>query len=203
MSKVTSFIITLILATGVENCIADESVGEARNIAQTVCAACHGLDGNSALSMNPIIAGQHTSYIYKQLNNFKSGKRQNAVMAGIAGILTDEDMTILSKYFSQFKSNVIGTNDLELAEKGEKIYRAGIKSKGVPSCSGCHLPNGAGIPGLYPRLAGQYSEYTANQLRYFKNGTRKNDSAAIMRTLASRLSENEIKALAEYISALY
>ena len=203
MSKLSNIIIAVILTTGIKICWADDTMGKAKNIAQNVCAACHGLDGNSPLSLNPIIAGQHTSYIYKQLKNFKTGKRENAIMTGIAGMLTDADMKTLSSYFSKFESTTIGVSDLDLAKKGEKIYRAGIKEKGVPSCSGCHLPNGVGVPGLYPRLAGQYPEYTANQLKYFKEGVRKNDSAAMMRTLASRLSETEIQALAEYISGLY
>ncbi len=202
MSKVTVVIITLMLAIVGSFCKAENLSENTESLAKTVCGACHGSDGNSALSMNPIIAQQHSDYIYKQLMNFQSGKRQNAIMMGIASGLSEKNISELSIYFSAFKAKTVGVQNISLAEVGEKIYRVGIRDRKIPACGSCHLPNGAGIPGQFPRLAGQYSQYTANQLNYFKSGARKNDKGAVMRTIASRMTEKEIGAVAEYISGL-
>ena len=183
-------------------CSAENHNLEIEALATTVCAACHGKDGNSPIAINPIIAQQHEGNILKQLKNFKSGDRQNALMLGIASSLTDDDMAKLALYFSKFKAKTIGAKNSTLAKLGEKIYRAGIEEKNVPACGSCHLPNGAGIPGQIPRLAGQYSQYTTSQLENFKTGLRKNDVNSVMRTIASRLTKEEITSVAEFISGL-
>ena len=175
---------------------------KAESTAQTICSACHGVDGNSLLPVNPIIAGQHEDYIYRQLKMFKSGARKNTRMLGIANTLSDDDMVQLSKYFAGFKSKTVGTSDRELATEGEKIYRSGILEKGVAACSACHLPTGSGIPGKYPRIAGQHPEYTVNQLTHFKEGRRRGSSAGIMRSIAGKLSKKQMLALAEYLAGL-
>jgi len=180
----------------------DPSENNTEKLAKTVCAACHGQDGNSPMAMNPIIAQQHDDYLYKQLKNFKSGERQNAIMKGISLGLTDEDMQELSKYFSKFPAKTIGASDLEVAKSGEKIYRAGIKDRRVPACGSCHLPTGVGIPGQVPRVAGQYSAYTVKQLQHFKSGERNNDNGAVMRMIANRMTEEEIASVAEFIAGL-
>ena len=168
-----------------------------------VCAACHGGDGNSAIAINPSLAGQHSQYITKQLMNFKSGERNNAVMKGmVATLATDDDMKNVAAYFAAQKPRPGVARDQALVNAGRKIYRGGDGATGVPACMACHSPSGAGIPAQYPRLAGQMKEYTLAQLKAFKAGERANDSAAMMRTIASKLSDKQMDALAEYVSGL-
>ena len=171
--------------------------------AAMVCAACHGGDGNSAIAINPSLAGQHSQYITKQLMNFKSGERNNAVMKGmVATLATDDDMKNVAAYFAAQKPRPGVARDQALVDAGRKIYRGGDGATGVPACMACHSPSGAGIPAQYPRLAGQMKEYTLAQLKAFKAGERANDSAAMMRTIASKLSDKQMDALAEYVSGL-
>ena len=171
--------------------------------AAMVCAACHGGDGNSAIAINPSLAGQHSQYITKQLMNFKSGERNNAVMKGmVATLATDDDMKNVAAYFAAQKPRPGVARDQALVNAGRKIYRGGDGATGVPACMACHSPSGAGIPAQYPRLAGQMKEYTLAQLKAFKAGERANDSAAMMRTIASKLSDKQMDALAEYVSGL-
>ena len=171
--------------------------------AAMVCAACHGGDGNSAIAINPSLAGQHPQYITKQLLNFKSGERNNAVMKGmVATLATDDDMKNVAAYFAAQKPRPGIARDQALVDEGRKIYRGGDGATGVPACMACHSPSGAGIPAQYPRLAGQMKEYTLAQLKAFKAGERANDSAAMMRTIASKLSDKQMDALAEYVSGL-
>ena len=171
--------------------------------AAMLCAACHGGDGNSAIAINPSLAGQHSQYITKQLMNFKSGERNNAVMKGmVATLATDDDMKNVAAYFAAQKPRPGVARDQVLVDAGRKIYRGGDGATGVPACMACHSPSGAGIPAQYPRLAGQMKEYTLAQLKAFKAGERANDSAAMMRTIASKLSDKQMDALAEYVSGL-
>ena len=171
--------------------------------AAMVCAACHGGDGNSAIAINPSLAGQHPQYITKQLMNFKSGERNNAIMKGmIATLATDDDMKNVAAYFAAQKPRPGIARDQALVDEGRKIYRGGDGATGVPACMACHSPSGAGIPAQYPRLAGQMKEYTLAQLKAFRAGERANDSAAMMRTIASKLSDKQMDALAEYVSGL-
>lgn len=181
--------------------------GKAQGIAAQVCAACHGADGNSIAPANPKIAGQFPEYLDKQLRDFKAqgGKkaaRQSAVMAGMVANLSDADMKGLASYYSQQKLKPAAAADKELAALGQKIWRGGNAASGVPACAGCHGPAGAGLPGQYPRLAGQYSEYVAAQLKLFKEGGRANDPNGAMRGVAAKLSEREIRAVAEYAAGL-
>lgn len=178
----------------------DASKGAAT--ATTVCAACHGADGNSAVSMYPKLAGQHAEYISKQLKNFKAGERKNAIMGGMVANLSPEDMDNLGAYFAgqapkngTAKSNGVGSI-------GEKIYKGGIPGVGVPACASCHGPNGAGIPSQFPRLAGQHADYTVNQMKTWRSGERANDPAKMMRMVAAKLSDADIEALADYIQGL-
>ena len=171
--------------------------------AAMLCAACHGGDGNSAIAINPSLAGQHSQYITKQLMNFKSGERNNAVMKGmVATLATDDDMKNVAAYFAAQKPRPGVARDQALVDAGRKIYRGGDGATGVPACMACHSPSGSGIPAQYPRLAGQMKEYTLSQLKAFRAGERANDSAAMMRTIASKLSDKQMDALAEYVSGL-
>lgn len=176
-------------------------------IAETVCVACHGADGNSAASANPNLAGQVPEYIYKQLKNFKSvdGKpavRNNAIMGGMAAGLSDEDMKNVAAWFASQKQKPAAATDQTQIALGQKVWRQGDFKKGVPACAGCHGPAGAGLPAQYPRLAGQFPEYTDAQLKTFRSGERANDPENMMRTIAAKLSDVEIKAVAEYIAGL-
>ena len=174
----------------------------ADQIVSKVCSACHASDGNSATPANPILAGQHAEYIAKQLANFKSGERKNPVMLGMSSTLSPDDMKKLGEYFQQQKAKPRTAKDPELVKVGQQIYRGGVMAKGIAACTSCHGPSGAGIPAQYPRIAGQHAEYTTSQLVSFRSGERANDPNKMMRTIASKLSDNEIKAVAEYISGL-
>jgi cytochrome c553 len=180
---------------------------KAQQIVTQVCAACHGADGNSAISANPSLAGQHPEYTLKQLLNFKSqdgkpAERGNAVMAGMVASLSADDMSNLAAYFAGQKPKSRAARDPELVKLGQAIYRGGILDKGVAACASCHSPNGAGIPAQFPRLAGQHAEYTATQLKAFRGGERANDPNRMMRGVAVKLSDREISAVAEYIAGL-
>jgi len=174
----------------------------AEQIVAKVCSACHTSDGNSVTPANPILAAQHAEYIAKQLANFKSGERKNPVMLGMASTLAPEDMKNLGEYFQQQKAKPRSAKDPELVKAGQQIYRGGIMAKGIAACTSCHGPNGGGIPAQYPRIAGQHAEYTTAQLVLFRSGERANDPNKMMRTVAAKLSDAEIKAVAEYIAGL-
>lgn len=179
----------------------------AQQIITQLCAACHAVDGNSNQVANPVIAGQHAEYTLKQLINFKPqrdkpAERQSAVMAGMVANLSEEDMRDLAFYFATQKPKPRAARDPELAKLGQAIYRGGIRSKNVAACNSCHGPSGAGMPAQFPRLAGQFAEYTAAQLKAFRSSERANDPNRMMRAIAERLSDNEIAAVAEYIAGL-
>ncbi len=178
---------------------ADIEAGKAKS---AVCAACHGADGNSANGAWPSLAGQHASYIYKQLNDYKAGRRVNASMTGMVALLNDEDMKNLAAYYESQKPKPVAF-DAELIEAGESIYRGGIVETRVAACMGCHSPNGRGNgPAGWPSLAGQHPEYIVQQLQYFKQEVRANDSGRMMRNSAARMSDQEMKAVAAYIAGM-
>ena len=167
---------------------------------QTVCAACHGADGNSAIVLNPKLAGQHPEYLLKQLVNFKEGKRANAVMAGMVANLTPDDMKGLAAYFAGQKLTLAKAKSNGAGSLGEKIYRGGIAATNVPACASCHGANGAGIPKQFPRLAGQHADYTLAQLRAFRLGERAN--APMMMTIAAKMTDAEMQAVSDYMQGL-
>jgi cytochrome c553 len=165
-----------------------------------VCAACHGADGNSGTPVNPKLAQQHPEYLVKQLQEFKSGKRNNAVMKGFASALSDEDMRNISYWAAAKKAKTGFAKDKELVALGEKIYRGGVSDRQIPACASCHSPTGAGIPAQYPRLGGQHADYTIAQLTGFRDGTRKNNLQ--MMQVSAKLNDREIKAVSDYIAGL-
>ena len=173
-----------------------------KKIINNLCIACHAIDGNSVVSVNPKLAGQHAAYITKQLNNFKSGLRENVVMAGMVANLTEEDMINLGHYFSEQNILLSSAKENGVGSLGENIFRAGIKNKGVAACASCHGPSGHGIPDKYPRLNAQHSEYTLAQLNSFRLELRKNDPDGVMRTIAQKLTEQEMRSVADYIQGL-
>jgi cytochrome c553 len=168
--------------------------------ATQVCAACHTFDGSRGAPANPIIAGQHADYLAKQLHEFKSGKRKNAIMSGMAAPLTDDDIRNVAAFYASKEAKKGSSKDRDLVLLGEKIYRGGIAAKQVPACAACHSPNGAGIPAQYPALSGQHADYTTAQLNAFRAGTRTN--SAQMTAIAARMSDEEIKAVSDYVAGL-
>ena len=166
----------------------------------TVCVACHAADGNSAIPANPKLSQQHPEYLVKQLHEFKSGKRANAIMAGFASTLSDDDMRNIAYWLNSQPAKTGFSKDKEMVALGERIYRGGIADRQVPACAGCHSPNGAGIPAQYPRLSGQHADYTAAQLTSFRDGIRKNNLQ--MTQVSAKLNDREIKAVSDYIAGL-
>lgn len=177
----------------------DLAKGEASFTA--VCIACHGVGGNSIIPANPRLAQQHPEYLIKQLQDFKAGKRQNPIMLGFASTLSDQDMTNIAWWVAANKAQPGLAKDKDLIALGERIYRGGVADRQIPACSGCHSPNGAGVPAQYPRLSGQHAEYAAAQLTAFRDGVRK--SSLQMTQVAAKLNDREIRALADYIAGLH
>jgi cytochrome c553 len=183
--------------------MAAEAAAEKQTAAQivsTVCAACHGTDGNSAITANPKLAAQHPEYLVKQLTEFKSGKRANAVMSGMAAGLSDDDMKNLATYFATQNLKLGQAKTNGKGSLGEKIYRGGIAATGVPACAACHGATGAGLPKQFPRVAGQHADYTLAQLRTLRTGERAN--APMMMTIATKMTDAEMAAVADYIQGL-
>ena len=170
-----------------------------KQVATTVCAACHGPDGNSPTAANPSLAGQHGDYIALQLAAFKSGARPSPIMQGMAAGLSPEDMRSLGAWFeAQKPAGRMARNKASLA-RAQQIWRSGIKSQGVPACAGCHGAAGHGIPVQYPRLAGQHPEQSLAWLKAYASGAR---PSPVMAPVASRLSEADMQALSDYIAGL-
>ena len=165
-----------------------------------MCAACHGADGNSGTPANPKLSQQHPEYLVKQLQEFKSGKRKNAIMQGMAAALSDADMKNIAYWVTAKKAKPGFAKDPELVALGERIYRGGVADRQIAACAGCHSPTGAGIPAQYPRLSGQHADYTAAQLTAFRDGVRGNSQQ--MTQVAAKLNDREIRALADYVAGL-
>jgi len=177
-------------------------------IASTVCAACHGADGNSPTAANPKLAGQHPEYLYKQMKNFKPGadgkpERVNSVMNGmIMSVPDDNAMRDIAAYFAAQKQTGEAAKNRETIEQGQKLYRGGDQAKGLPACAACHGPAGSGMPAMFPRIGGQYAEYIESQMKAFRDGGRANDPNKMMRMVALKMTDAEIKAVADYIAGL-
>ncbi|MHB1353060.1 MAG: c-type cytochrome [Thiobacillus sp.] len=174
----------------------------AESIVNQLCAGCHAVDGNSPAAANPKLAGLNAEYLNKQLIEFKSGARQSAVMSGMVASLSPQDMLNLAAYYSAQQPKPATAKDKELALAGQKIYRGGVQGAGVPACASCHGPQGKGIPVQFPRLAGQHSDYIYAQLEAFRLGNRSNDAAKMMRSIATKMTDADMKAVAAYIEGL-
>ena len=208
MKLIATFTIAASLAAAVFTSFAGEAAAPAKHdLAKgeasfgTVCAACHAPDGNSLIAVNPKLAQQHPQYLVKQLAEFKAGKRENAVMTGMASALSDEDMNNIAYWLATKKATPGAAKEKELVLLGEKIYRGGIADRQIPACAGCHSPNGAGIPAQYPRLSGQHADYAVAQLTAFRDCLRKNSLK--MTQVAAKMNDREIKAVADYIAGLH
>jgi cytochrome c553 len=178
-----------------------------QGIASKVCAACHGADGNSPTSANPKLASQVPDYLQKQLANFKAAagkraERENPIMGGMVAGLSTADMRDVAAYYAAQRAKPGAVKTQDALALGRKIWRGGDMTKGLPACAGCHGAGGAGIPAQYPRLAGQYAEYTEAQLKAFRSGERRNDANKMMQAIAARMSDPEIRAVADYIAGV-
>lgn len=169
-----------------------------------VCAACHGADGNSITAEWPSLAGQHAAYLVNQLRAFQAGDREDVLMSSFAANLTEQDMHDLAAYY-EAQTIVPGGADPDLVALGERIYRSGAPDRGVAACIACHGPSGKGNPlAAYPFIQGQHATYTVNTLRAYAAGTRRSDTSVnqTMRTLAARLQDDELQAVASYVQGL-
>ncbi len=206
-----SLLLSLLLATGAvqaqDKAAAQPDLVKAKQTAEQVCGACHGTDGNSQIPTNPKLAGQHAEYLNKQLKNFKSeggkpAERANAIMGGMVAALSEDDMKGLATYFAGQQLKPESAKNKASIELGQKLWRAGDIKRGIPACAACHGPAGAGLPAQYPRLSGQFADYTEAQLKAFRAGERANDPAKMMRTIALKMTDPEIKAVADFAAGL-
>ncbi len=198
LCSVAGAVLLMLVGTMASQAAGDVEAGASKAAA---CAACHGADGNSSDPNNPKLAGQVPGYIAAQLAAFKSGARVNAIMAGLAAPLSEQDMLDLDAYYAAQTptAGAVAEDQLALAQQGGKVYRGGYRPMAVAACMSCHGPTGVGIPPQYPRVSGQHPAYLERQLLDYKSGARTN---AIMNDIAFRLSAEQIKALASYMYAL-
>ncbi len=169
-------------------------------ISSQVCAACHVADGSRGAPANPILQGQHADYLVKQLTDFKSGKRQNAVMTAMAAPLSEDDIRNVAAFYAGKTAKPGFAKNKDTVELGQKIYRGGVAERNIPACAACHGPTGAGIPVQYPRIGSQHGEYIEAQMNAFRSGTRTNSPQ--MTAVAARMNDKEIKAVSDYIAGL-
>ncbi len=196
--KITALLV--ITTLGVAEAGGDPTAGKAKSVA---CAACHGTDGNSTNPVWPKLAGQNAQYLLKQLADFKAGERIDPMMSPMATSLTEADIADLASFYAS-QSITVGSAKPDLVAAGERIYRGGNRATGVAACMACHGPRGVGNPAAkYPALGGQHAAYTAKQLRAFKSGERANDPNSVMRAIAARMNDEEIDAVAAYVSGLH
>ncbi|MCY1174912.1 Cytochrome c4 [compost metagenome] len=201
MNKIIVSLLLTLGITGMAHAAGDAAAGQAK---AAVCGACHGPDGNSMAPNFPKLAGQGERYLTKQLHDIKSGKRTVLEMTGLLTNLNDQDLADIAAYFASQKGSV-GAADPKLVARGEELFRGGKLDQGMPSCTGCHSPNGAGNAAAgFPHLGGQHSQYVAKQLTDFREGNRTNDGdTLVMRSIAAKLSNKDIEALASYVQGLH
>ncbi|MEJ1385123.1 MAG: c-type cytochrome [Candidatus Sedimenticola sp. (ex Thyasira tokunagai)] len=191
--------IVLAISSGTIQAAGDAAAGKTKS---ATCMACHGPDGNSPNPIWPKLAGQHPSYIQKQIADFKAGTRKDPLMTAMAMPLADQDVADLAAYFSS-QNQSSGTTAQAQAELGGKIYRGGNSATGVAACMACHGPAGQGNPGAnFPRIGGQHADYLTKALKDFRSGTRANDSGEMMRGVVARMTDEEIAAVAQYLQGL-
>lgn len=207
MIKRSLLLSLLLVAGGLHAQDQAPDMDRAKQLAESICAGCHAVDGNSTIADNPKLAGQIPEYTYKQLRNFASINgnppvRVNAIMNSMVAPLSDDDMRALAHYYASQELKPEVAQNADTVEQGRHIWRAGIASKGVPACAACHGPSGAGMPAQYPRIAGQFAKYTLTQLQAFREGNRANDPAEMMRDIALKMTDKEMQAVADYAAGL-
>ncbi len=201
MKKIIVSVLLTVGLTGMAHAAGDPAAGQAK---AAVCGACHGPDGNSMAPNFPKLAGQGDRYLEKQLHDIKSGKRQVLEMTGLLTNLSDQDLADLAAYFNSQHGSV-GAADPNLVAKGEALFQGGKLDSGMPACKGCHSPNGVGIATAgFPHLGGQHAQYVTKQLTDFREGNRTNDGdTMVMRSIAAKLSNKDIEAIASYVQGLH
>lgn len=201
MNKLLVSLLLTLGVTGLAQAAGDAAAGQAKT---AVCGACHSPDGNSLAPNFPKLAGQGERYLLKQLNDIKSGNRQVVEMTGLLTNLSDQDLADIAAYYAS-QTGSIGQADPKLVERGEALFRGGNLEAGMPACTGCHSPNGAGNDFAgFPKLNGQHATYVAKQLTDFREGNRTNDGdSMIMRAIAAKLSNKDIEAVSSYIQGLH
>ena len=201
MNKLLVSLLLTFGIAGLAQAAGDAAAGQAK---VAVCAGCHGADGNSAAPNFPKLAGQGDCYLLKQMQDIKSGNRQVLEMTGILTNVSDQDMADMAAYFAS-QSMSVGAADPEKLELGQSLYRGGKLPEGMPACTGCHAPNGAGNAAAgFPHLGGQHAQYVAKQLTDFREGARTNDGDTMpMRAVAAKLSNKDIEAISSYIQGLH
>lgn len=199
MNKLLISLLVTIGITGMAHAAGDAAAGKGKT---AVCGACHGADGNSPAAMFPKLAGQNEAYLVKQINDIKSGTRPVVEMTGLLDAMSDQDIADIAAYYAK-QAGTVGHAAKDLVEQGQKIYRGGIAKKNVAACTACHTPTGAGMAQAgFPAIGGQHAAYTEKQLKMFRNGERNNDPQGMMRDIAAKLSDAEIKAVSSYIQGL-
>ena len=200
MNKLIVSLLLTLGISGLAHAAGDAAAGQGKI---ALCSACHNADGNSLVPSFPKLAGQGERYLLKQMQDIKSGNRPIVEMTGMLDAMTDQDLEDISAWYNSQKST-LGAADPELVARGQELYQGGKLTDGMPACIGCHSPNGDGIDlAVYPKLKGQHADYTAKQLTEFREGIRNNDGdAMIMRTIAAKLSNKDIKAVSSYIQGL-
>ena len=201
MNKVLVSLLLTLGITGLAHAAGNAEAGQGKVV---VCGACHSADGNSVAPNFPKLAGQGERYLLKQLKDIKSGARPVVEMTGMLDGLSDQDLEDISAYFASQQMSV-GAADPKLVERGGELFRGGKLAEGMPSCTGCHSPNGAGLDAAgYPQLGGQHATYIAKQLTDFREGNRTNDGdSMIMRSIAAKLSNKDIEAVSSFIQGLH
>ena len=200
LSVATAMSLWLVMIAPAQAANGNVAAGQAK---AAVCAGCHGTDGNGGADpLWPKLAGQDPAYIAKQLADFKSGARKDPIMAGMAAPSAPTDMKNIGAYYASLKPKPGAAQDAQLAKQGEKVYRGGDAKMGVSACMSCHGPSGHGIPPRFPKVSGQNAAYARKQLLAFKAGNRANDGETMTR-IAFRMSEQEIKAVSEYMAGLH
>ncbi len=200
MNKLFISLLLTLGISGLAHAAGDAAAGQGKI---AICSACHNADGNSLVSSFPKLAGQGERYLLKQMQDIKSGNRPIVEMTGMLDAMTDQDLEDISAWYNSQKGT-LGAADPELAERGQELYQGGKLADGMPACIGCHSPNGEGIDlAVYPKLNGQHADYIAKQLTEFREGIRNNDGdSMIMRTIAAKMSNKDIKAVSSYIQGL-
>ncbi len=201
MNKVLVTLLLTLGITGMAHAAGDAKAGQAK---AAMCGACHGADGNSAAPNFPKLAGQGERYLLKQMNDIKSGNRNVLEMTGLLTNMSEQDMADIAAYFASQNMGV-GAADPALVKAGEALYRGGKLAEGMPACTGCHSPDGAGNDAAgFPQLGGQHAQYVAKQLTDFREGNRTNDGdSMMMRSVAAKLSNKDIQAISSYIQGLH
>jgi len=203
MNKLVSFVVVAVISLVAPQILMAQGDAAAGQAKSALCATCHAADGNSQIAMNPKLAGQSAKYLLKQLQDYKSGARQNPTMSAMVASLSDQDMADIAAWFASQEVTLGGANAEQL-ELAENLYRSGNSDLSVAACSACHGPTGAGNwPAGFPSLSGQHAEYTLTQLRAFRAGERSNDTSGMMRSVVERLTDAELEALASYVSGLH